>query len=148
MVLSSGKTNESIYKLYERKQFLITNNLILINMEAIATKVCRKCGRELPVTEFTKKTNAKDGLQYYCKECNSKASTESARKRREKLKAQKVERERVEYENKYKIYTNRELAKFTPRELMLELKARGYEGELIFREVKVTEHRINLNKLD
>lgn len=117
-------------------------------MEAIATKVCTKCGRELPVTEFTKKANAKDGLQYYCKECNSRLSTEYARKRREKLKAQKVEQARVEYENKYKIYTNRELAKFTPRELMLELKARGYEGELIFREVKVTEHRINLNKLD
>jgi hypothetical protein len=117
-------------------------------MEEIKTKVCRKCGQELPITEFSVKTTAKDGLQSYCKKCNSKTSSENARKRREKEKARKIENERIEFEKKYKIYTNKDLAKFTPRELMLELKARGYEGELVFREVKVTEHRINLNKLD
>jgi hypothetical protein len=117
-------------------------------MEEIKTKVCRKCGEELPISEFTRKATAKDGLQCYCKKCNSKATTEYARKRKEREKAQKIENERVEFENKYKIYTNRELAKFTPRELMLELKARGYEGELLYREVKVTEHRINLSKIE
>ena len=57
-------------------------------------------------------------------------------------------KEAEEYDKKYKVYTNRELAKFSPRDLMLELKARGYEGELLYREVKVTEHRINLGKLE
>jgi hypothetical protein len=31
---------------------------------------------------------------------------------------------------------------------MLELKARGYEGELLYIERIVKEHRINLSKLD
>lgn len=35
----------------------------------IKTKKCSKCGRELPVTEFHAKSNAPDGLQYWCKEC-------------------------------------------------------------------------------
>ena len=33
------------------------------------TKVCSKCGRELPTSEFNKDKKAKDGLQRYCKEC-------------------------------------------------------------------------------
>mgnify|MGYP003242241024 CR=1 FL=1 len=32
--------------------------------------------------------------------------------------------------NLKKIYSNPELAKFSPRELIAELKARGYTGEL------------------
>ena len=35
------------------------------------TKVCKKCGRELPVTNFSKNANNKDGLQRHCKECVS-----------------------------------------------------------------------------
>ena len=124
------------------------NSNIKFTMEEIKTKVCPKCGQELPISEFTRKTSSKDGLQCYCKKCNSKATTEYARKRKEKEKARKIEDERIEFEKKYKIYTNREVAKFQPRELMLELKARGYEGELVFREVKVTEHRINIGKLE
>lgn len=73
---------------------------------------------------------------------------EYARNKRAKEKARKVEDERIEFEKKYKIYTNRELAKFTPRELMLELKARGYVGELLYEEIIRKEHRINLSKLE
>lgn len=124
------------------------NSNIKFTMEEIKTKVCRKCGQELPISEFTRKASSKDGLQCYCRKCNSKVTTEYARKRREKEKARKIENERIEFEKKYKIYTHKDLAKFNPRELMLELKARGYEGELVFREVKVTEHRINLSKLE
>lgn len=35
----------------------------------IKTKKCTGCGRELPVTEFYRKSNTHDGLQYRCKEC-------------------------------------------------------------------------------
>lgn len=112
------------------------------------TKVCKKCGRELPLSDFYTNSKAKDGLATYCKECSNAISVEYARKRRERKKAEAEENERVEFEKKYKIYTNRELAKFTPRELMLELKARGYTGDLLYQEVKVTEHRINLSKLE
>lgn len=124
------------------------NSNIKFTMEEIKTKVCHKCGRELPLSEFHKKSSAKDGLQSCCKECSNKMASECAKRSREKKKAQKIENERIEFEKKYKIYTNRELAKFTPRELMLELKARGYEGELLYIERIVKEHRINLGKLD
>ena len=33
------------------------------------TKICRKCGRELLVTEFSKNKRSKDGLCSLCKEC-------------------------------------------------------------------------------
>ena len=112
------------------------------------TKVCRKCGRELPTENFFKNHTCKDGVDTICKDCKNEYQREWQKKNREKKKLQAKENERIEFGKKYKIYTNRELAKFTPRELMLELKARGYEGELLFREVKVTEHRINLSKID
>lgn len=33
------------------------------------TKICSKCGRELPLEFFCKDKSKKDGLQAYCKEC-------------------------------------------------------------------------------
>lgn len=33
------------------------------------TKICKKCGRELPISQFYKRKRNKDGLQIYCKEC-------------------------------------------------------------------------------
>ena len=48
------------------------------------TKVCSKCGRELPTTEFYALKTSKDGLQSCCKKCHCAATTEAARKRREK----------------------------------------------------------------
>jgi hypothetical protein len=117
-------------------------------MEEIKTKVCSKCGRELPIESLGKNHTCKDGRCGTCKDCKKAYVKEWQKKNRERKKAKKIEEERIEFEKKYKVYTNRELAKFTPRELMLELKARGYEGELMYREVKVTEHRINLSKLE
>lgn len=124
------------------------NSNIKFTMEEIKTKACPKCGRELSVSNFYPNSRAKDGLATYCKECSNTLSVEYARKRRERKKLEAKENERIEFEKKYKIYTNRELAKFTPRELMLELHARGYEGELLYKEIKVTEHRINLAKIN
>ena len=33
------------------------------------TKVCAKCRRELPLSEFTKNKSRRDGLQNWCKSC-------------------------------------------------------------------------------
>ena len=33
------------------------------------TKICKKCGRELPIEEFYKAKNNKDGHMNVCKEC-------------------------------------------------------------------------------
>lgn len=117
-------------------------------MEEIKTKVCKKCGRELPIENFYTNKSLKGGHDNTCKECKTAYTKEWQKKNREKKKARKIEEERVAFESKYKIYTCKELAPFTPRELMLELKARGYTGDLLYQEIKVTEHRINLSKLE
>jgi hypothetical protein len=112
-------------------------------MEATMMKKCVKCGRELPIEDFSRNAASKDGHQSACKECLRVYNREYAKRR----KAKKIENQMIEFEKKHKIYTNIELAKFTPRELMSELKARGYEGVLKYREVKVTEHIIDFSKL-
>lgn len=132
--------------------FVVTRVHRLFNLEIhnkpnnMETKVCVKCGKELPMDSFYKNTKTKDGVDSYCKECKKACNKLYSEKR--KAEKKRIEEEREEYDKKYRVYTNRELAKFTPRDLMLELKARGYEGELLFREVKVTERRINLGKLE
>lgn len=82
------------------------------------TKLCSKCGRELPREMFSRCTNAKDGLQQYCKDCKRAYSASKREKRKEEKNAQLLP-----------VFSNPELAKFTPRELMVELKARGFRWE-------------------
>ncbi len=80
--------------------------------ENVGTKECSRCHRTLPVTEFYKKSGTPDGLQYVCKECISEIN-KAARRSKKAFGG-----------------GNPELSRFTPRQLMAELKARGYTGEL------------------
>lgn len=93
------------------------------------TKVCSKCGRELPRDMFYSKSKSKDGLQNYCKECTRKTAHQSYEKRKTLLKFKREEIVRDEDRDLIQVYSNPELAKFTPRELMVELKARGFRWE-------------------
>ena len=40
----------------------------------VQTKTCRKCGRELPISEFCKHRLSKDGHAWQCRECNRSRS--------------------------------------------------------------------------
>lgn len=86
-------------------------------METTTMKVCRCCGRELPVEQFVKNAF---GLTNVCHECNSRNRSEAA-KRRKNLKQQAIDALNAR---------NLRLSDFTPRELMEELHRRGYEGKL------------------
>jgi len=97
--------------------------------EIIKTKKCRKCGRELPVSEFNKSVRENDGLQYYCRECQSEMVRVSYQKRQ--LKKQ-LEKQSANDKVLHKVYSNPDLASFQPRELIAELRARGYSGELSY----------------
>jgi hypothetical protein len=125
-------------------------------------KFCPKCKRELSVDSFyqVKGRNGKLTTSCYCKEClcqigkENRAAKKEASKSVEKPKApapQSVPQSAPQSaaENHiHKIYYHKDLAKFQPRDLMLELKARGYEGELVHKEIIVKEHRVNLGKLN
>jgi len=100
-------------------------------MEQILKK-CKCCGRELPMSNFKK---GRWGYVSVCNECDKQHRAEKRQERIDKAK-QKVEDVRAE---------NRQLclADFTPRELMAELKRRGYEGKLVYTET----HTIDLSTL-
>jgi hypothetical protein len=88
------------------------------------TKICRKCGKELSIDNFYKDRSAEDGLRCYCKAC-IKAYNAS----------KKTDTERRRGGGETKGFTNPDLAKFKPRELIEELKARGYKGTLTYEQV-------------
>ena len=94
-------------------------------MELSQTKICTKCGKELPLEMFGK-GNGKDGRRSWCKSCMNEAT-------REYIKRKKISKGGI---------PNSALAEFTPQELISELRARGYEGNLTFTEVKV--HKIKV----
>lgn len=89
-------------------------------MEENQTKLCAKCKRELPLEMFGKGA-CKDGKRSWCKSCINESQREKKRE---------------------SIQKNPALAGFTPRELIDELRARGYTGDISFTEVKV--HKIKL----
>ena len=100
-------------------------------MEQILKK-CRCCGRELPISNFKK---GRWGVVSVCMDCDKQHRTE---KRQARIDEQKKKVEDVRAENRQLC-----LADFTPRELMAELKRRGYEGKIRYVEV----HEINLNDI-
>ncbi len=86
------------------------------------TKVCKKCGRELSIDNFAKNTKSHDGHLSLCKECHSAAIAAGHAKRKDSM----------ELPIRGSDGGNPELARFTPRQLIEELRSRGFEGELTY----------------
>lgn len=102
-------------------------------------KQCKRCGRVLPIENFG--AHAHYGVKSVCKECEHKARS-AGRKGIMKNQLAKFSKEELvaELQNRgLKI-----MASPTPREMMLRLKAMGYDGDLKYTEVKT----INLSKLE
>lgn len=88
------------------------------------TKVCIKCGRELPLSEFYKNNKAKDGRASQCRECYAEYLVKYKQKKEQEFKSAR-------------------LSNFTPRDLMHELAIRGFEGELPFKQEKEKEATVD-----
>ena len=91
------------------------------------TKKCSCCGNEFPVSEF--QTDRQGNPISVCKACMTKKRVEGHERR-------KAERQRKEEERTI-LLKNARLSQFTPRELMTELKRRGYEFTMTYKEVVV-----------
>lgn len=95
------------------------------------TKVCARCKQEKPLSEFGVKKRTKDGLNPYCKDCIREYTKELKNKKKERIEQlELVEKEGI-----------KNLANYTPRQLIEELSRRGYRGKLRY------TYEIDLEKL-
>ena len=94
------------------------------------TRICKVCGRELSINEFAKNGM---GITHVCKEC----VTNRKRSKREETKLLKQQVQDAANARSLR------LKDFTPRELMQELKNRGFDGKLKY--VRVEE--VDLSKM-
>ena len=86
------------------------------------TKKCKVCGEEKPLESFWKN---RLGYSDVCREC--------VKKKRDNTRAGKS---RVtELEERLGMVTEQKLSDFTPRELMVELKRRGYKFTMEIKHV-------------
>lgn len=107
------------------------------------TKVCKECGRELPVEMFGRHARTKDGLQPLCKECRSRKTKIGFAK---KSLSPEVEEKLGALEETVNGYLKNDapgLAAFTDAELCNELAHRGWTGELS----RIEKRRINMEDL-
>ena len=114
-----------------------------MNEEQPKTKVCKRCGQELPVEYFSKNRAAKDGLQNYCKDCQ-KAKVRESRERNvaNLLKMAKGEPgDGTEKDQRSDIWEKKSEARacldvLPDSELLAELRRRGYIGK-IYKKIQV-----------
>lgn len=97
------------------------------------TKVCKICGRELPIGDFPAHPKAKDGHTATCKECHSKSMSDGLKAVKGKAPAEPKEMKPAEPRNcdRFKpiVFRKEGLAAYEDTELVKELRARGYEVE-------------------
>lgn len=93
------------------------------------TKKCKKCGRELPLDAFGNSSRNHDGLQDYCKDCVNQQQRDNYARRKAKEQDITTETPMGGGIDALRI--------FTPRQLLKELKSRGYvwTGMYVRREV-------------
>lgn len=94
-------------------------------MEEIAkvkTKVCKDCGRELPIEEFQRQAKSKDGYMHICKECKNKRMIVALGKEKPAKPEKKVDNGFPPTQDKYD-----RLQEYTPQELVDHLRFLGWD---------------------
>lgn len=70
----------------------------------VATKICRECKTDKPITDFHRCASSADKRQYLCKPCAHAASTAYARANREKVNKNRRTRNRAIREEALRVY--------------------------------------------
>lgn len=108
--------------------------------------ICDRCGGYFEEQDMTR---GRYGITGICKTCTGKAHSEGAKNRKHKQDAMKQELQelRIEISELKRQLADKNknvLANVTPREMLLELKKRGYEGTLEY----VSRKTVDLSKLE
>lgn len=85
---------------------------------------CARCGEVKPLAEFNKNTYNNGGLSSYCKTCTKEYNHAYSRAKREERKAEELKK--------------LSLDAYADTDLIRELRARGWEGEL-YQRTRLTE---------
>lgn len=91
-----------------------------VSQEVVESKRCECCGKVLPLNKFL--VSNKGNVFKICRDCATAKKVASYKRNRNAKRQEEQERQT-------------ELSKFTPRELIAELRLRGYSGELKFTNV-------------
>ena len=107
------------------------------------TKICKKCGQELPVEYFSKNRATKDGLQIYCKDCQKAQVYQSRERNKENLikMAKGEDSNEVKKDQREGIWERKSEARacldvLPDSELLAELRRRGYVGK-VYKKIEV-----------
>jgi hypothetical protein len=97
-----------------------------------ASKVCTCCKIEKPLSEFGKNRSTKDGHSCYCRDCQNAKMRASRGRKKDALPSVTSPAPDAETHAPIEHAEDKLLKDCTPRELILELKNRGYKGRLVW----------------
>lgn len=108
--------------------------------------ICDRCGGYFEEQDMTR---GRYGVIGICKTCTGKAHSEGAKNRKKKQEnmqqeLQELRMEIAELKRQLADKNKNVLANVTPREMLLELRNRGYEGTLEY----VSRKTVDLSKLE
>ena len=100
-------------------------------MDEIQTKICTRCKKELPVTQFNRSSASSTGYASACKSCHAEA-VKISRIKRKTLPPPDLSTANPKFAD---VQSRTLIAQI--REIVTELKARGYsyKGELTYLQV-------------
>ena len=97
-------------------------------------KRCHCCGKYKPLSDFWRNRSCKDGLQSSCKECLNKRRKELNEKRNPKGDKSISEKKHSKQIFGKEFRRNEDLERFTDKQLLYEIRNRGYHGVLEYSE--------------